>query len=132
MFQALTVQKEGSEIRLISGERRFTSLKYLTDTGKTYTYNGADITGYAPVSYVKQAVGDMKTMMMFSANAPRPLPIPVEITADVTPTSFTPSTLRNLSFISPIAVSSFELSKRVRPILSDVVAPILALTVWFE
>ena len=58
--------------------------------------------------------------------------MPVETTADVTPTSFTPSTLRNLSFTSPIAVSSFELSKRVRPILSDVVAPILALTVWFE
>ena len=71
LFQALTVQKEGSEIRLISGERRFTSLKYLTDTGKTYTYNGADITGYAPVSYVKQAVGDAKTMMMISANAHR-------------------------------------------------------------
>ena len=71
LFQALTVQKEGSEIRLISGERRFTSLKYLTDTGKTYTYNGADITGYAPVSYVKQAAGDAKTMMMISANAHR-------------------------------------------------------------
>lgn len=71
LFQALTVQKEGSEIRLISGERRFTSLKYLTDTGKTYTYNGADITGYAPVSYVKQTVGDAKTMMMISANAHR-------------------------------------------------------------
>ena len=71
LFQALTAQKEGSEIRLISGERRYTALKYLADSGKVYTYNGADITGYAPVSYVKQVVGDMKTMMMISANAHR-------------------------------------------------------------
>lgn len=71
LFQALTAQKEGSEIRLISGERRYTALKYLADSGKAYTYNGEDITGYAPVSYVKQAVGDMKTMMMISANAHR-------------------------------------------------------------
>ena len=72
------------------------------------------------------------TLLIFSTKAPRPLPMPVEITADVTPTSFTPSTFKNLRSILPIAVSSFELSKRVRPILSDVVAPILALTVWFE
>ena len=71
-------------------------------------------------------------MLIFSARAPRPLPIPVEIVAAVTPTSFTPSTFKNLRFTVPIAVSSLELSKRVRPILSDVVAPILALTVWFE
>ena len=73
LFQALTVQKEGSEIRLISGERRFTSLKYLTDTGKTYTYNGADITGYAPICYIKQTSGDTKTMFMISANVHRDL-----------------------------------------------------------
>ena len=71
LFQALTAQKEGSEIRLISGERRYTALKYLAGSGKAYTYNGEDITGYAPVSYVKQAVGDAKTMMMISANAHR-------------------------------------------------------------
>ena len=71
LFQALTAQKEGSEIRLISGERRYTALKHLADSGKAYTYNGEDITGYAPVSYVKQAVGDAKTMMMISANAHR-------------------------------------------------------------
>ena len=71
LFQALTAQKEGSEIRLISGERRYTALKYLADSGKAYTYNGEDITGYAPVSYVKQATGDAKTMMMISANAHR-------------------------------------------------------------
>ena len=72
------------------------------------------------------------TLLIFSASAPRPLPIPVPISADVTPISLTPSTFKNLRSILPIAVSSFELSKRVRPILSDVVAPILALTVWFE
>ena len=71
LFQALTVQKEGTEIRLISGERRYTALKYLVNQGLTYSYNGEDITGYAPVSYVKQAVGDAKTMMMISANAHR-------------------------------------------------------------
>ena len=71
LFQALTAQKEGSEIRLISGERRYTALKHLADSGKAYTYNGEDITGYAPVSYVKQATGDAKTMMMISANAHR-------------------------------------------------------------
>ena len=71
-------------------------------------------------------------MLIFSASAPRPLPMPVEITADVTPTSFTPSTFKNLRFTTSILVINFELSKRVRPILSDVVAPILALTVWFE
>ena len=67
LFQALTAQKEGTEIRLISGERRYTALKYLADSGKAYTYNGEDITGYAPVSYVKQATGDAKTMMMISS-----------------------------------------------------------------
>ena len=71
LFQALTAQKEGTEIRLISGERRYTALKYLVNQGLTYSYNGEDITGYAPVSYVKQAVGDAKTMMMISANAHR-------------------------------------------------------------
>lgn len=71
LFQALTAQKEGTEIRLISGERRYTALKYLADSEKAYTYNGEDITGYAPVSYVKQATGDAKTMMMISANAHR-------------------------------------------------------------
>lgn len=71
LFQALTAQKEGDEIRLISGERRYTALKYLSSAGKPYTYNGEDITGYAPVSYIRQASGDTKTMLMISANAHR-------------------------------------------------------------
>ena len=71
LFQALTAQKEGTEIRLISGERRYTALKYLVNQGLTYSYNGEDITGYAPICYIKQTSGDTKTMFMISANAHR-------------------------------------------------------------
>ena len=73
LFQALTAQKEGTEIRLISGERRYTALKYLVNQGLTYSYNGEDITGYAPICYIKQTLGDTKTMFMISANAHRDL-----------------------------------------------------------
>ena len=71
LFQALTAQKEGSENKLISGERRYSALKYLSDNGKKYSYNGEDITGYVPVSYIKPAIGDKKIMLMISANAHR-------------------------------------------------------------
>ena len=72
------------------------------------------------------------TLLIFSAIAPTPLPRPVEIVAAAILTSFTPSTFLNVNVTFSILSRSFELSKRVRPILSDVVAPILALTVWFE
>ena len=73
-----------------------------------------------------------ETLLIFSASFPRPVPRPVEIIADATLTSFTPSTFTKVRAIFSVAVRNFELSKRVRPILSDVVEPILALTVWFE
>ena len=71
-------------------------------------------------------------LLIFSANLPTPVPRPVDILVEAILISFTPSTLKNLRLTLSVPVSSFELSKRVRPILSDVVAPILALTVWFE
>ena len=72
------------------------------------------------------------TLLIFSASAPIPLPRPVEIVAAATFTLFTPSTFRKVRLTLPAKVSSLELSNLVRPILSDVVAPIEALTVWFE
>ena len=73
-----------------------------------------------------------ETLLIFSAKAPSPLPRPDETTAPATLTSFTPSTFKNLRLTLANPVKSFELSNLVKPILSDVVAPIEALTVWFE
>lgn len=73
LFQAITVQKEGSLNKIVSGERRYTALKKLFEEGKKYSYNNEDITGYIPVSFIHQTIGSTKTMLMISANAHRDL-----------------------------------------------------------
>lgn len=69
--QNLIAQKEGTLITLLSGERRYSALKKLTDEGRHYTYNGVDITGKAPVCYQKELMSERKILDMIAANAHR-------------------------------------------------------------
>lgn len=69
--QCLTVQKEGMDIFILSGERRYRALKKLTEEGRHYSYNGVDITGKAPVCYQKAMVNQKKVLDMIAANAHR-------------------------------------------------------------
>lgn len=61
------VRKDGKTV-LISGERRYRALMKLNEQGEHYTFNGTDITGAAPVCYVKD---ERQDLLLGAANAHR-------------------------------------------------------------
>ena len=69
--------------------------------------------------------------MIASATAPRPVPAEVEITTLSILTSLPPLVAMKFNATSPVAVN-FIVSLLTCPILSELVAPILARIVWLE
>lgn len=63
----VAVSKNGTTL-LISGERRYRALKLLNEHGDHYSFNGTDITGTAPVCYVKD---EQQDLLLGAANAHR-------------------------------------------------------------
>lgn len=63
----VAVSKNGTTL-LISGERRYRALKLLNEYGDHYSFNGTDITGTAPVCYVKD---ERQDLLLGAANAHR-------------------------------------------------------------
>lgn len=63
----VAVSKNGTTL-LISGERRYRALKLLNEHGDHYSFNGTDITGTAPVCYVKD---ERQDLLLGAANAHR-------------------------------------------------------------
>ena len=61
------VRKDGETV-LISGERRYRALMKLNEQGEHYTFNGTDITGAAPVCYLKD---ERESLILGAANAHR-------------------------------------------------------------
>ena len=70
--------------------------------------------------------------MIVSAKTPIPVPALVEIFTLSKVILFVPSTFVNVNAVLPEAVILAVVSKRAEPILSELVAPILAFTDWLE
>ena len=73
LIHPLSAIQEGYEARLVSGERRYRAMKLLCEEGRKYTYNGRDITGRAPVTYMPGVYGAKEKLTIAAANASRDL-----------------------------------------------------------
>lgn len=68
LLDPLCAVKKDHATLLISGERRFRALSLLNSQGIPYSFNGSDISGMAPVCYVKDKRHDL---LLGAANAHR-------------------------------------------------------------
>ena len=73
LIHPLSAMQEGNDIRLISGERRLRAMKLLKNEGIHYRFNGRDITGYAPLTYMQNVFGSREKLTIAAANASRDL-----------------------------------------------------------
>ena len=73
LIHPLSAVQEGTTTRLISGERRYRALKLLKEDGEHYKFNGRDITGYAPITYMQNVFGSREKLTIAAANASRDL-----------------------------------------------------------
>lgn len=68
LLDPLCAVKRDQTTLLISGERRFRALSLLNSQGIPYSFNGSDISGFAPICYVKD---DRHDLLIGAANAHR-------------------------------------------------------------
>lgn len=72
LIEPIRVEFNGNRYVLVSGERRYRAMCYLSDNNRHYSYNGVDITGKAPVN-VSQVDEGGEMIEIISANATRDL-----------------------------------------------------------
>lgn len=73
LLDPLVAFREGGDVVLISGERRYRAMMQLTETGKHYKFNGEDITGKAPVLFLPKTAFAAQELLIGGANAHRDL-----------------------------------------------------------
>ncbi len=72
LIEPIRVKLKNNRYVLVSGERRYRAMCYLSDNNRHYSYNGVDITGKAPVN-VSQVGEGGEMIEIISANASRDL-----------------------------------------------------------